>query len=112
MTSSSHVPSWLRSLHERRQHGMVPLRRWILLSLGVPLANHYPWLAVPSSYRARPSDDMSALAALDVEIVIDDSAAASVVQELSARVLSAAPRRLHLQTFGRKPAFVILKKGE
>lgn len=110
--TTANVPDWLASLHHARQCGLIPARRWIVLSLGVPLAKWVPWLAVPYSYRPAPDDNLNALTGLDVEIAIDDSTPAFVLNGLAARTLAANPRRLMVQTFGRKPAVVLLKKGQ
>jgi len=105
------VPNWLLPLHMARAKGQVPARRWVLLSLGVNLARRLPWIAVPADYRPGKTDDLSALAGIDCEIVIDDQARYGSVQDLAARILDAGPRRLLLQTFGRYPAVCVLKGG-
>ncbi|MGH8787928.1 MAG: hypothetical protein ACREYA_22960 [Cupriavidus necator] len=105
------VPEWLMPLHQVREAGKVPARRWVLLSLGVPLARWVPWLAVPHGYRPDESANLSALEGLDAEIVIDDTAPGGIVRCLAARALAANPRRLFIQTFGRRPALIILKGG-
>lgn len=89
----------------------MPVRRWVLLSLGVTLSSNIPWLAVPGSWRPSPNDNMSALEGLDTEIVIDDAVPAGLVRGLAARILAANPRRLFIQTFGRQPALIIMKGG-
>lgn len=108
---STTVPDWLAPLHAQRQAGRVPARRWVLLSLGIALARGVPWLAVPHSWRPSSTDNLSALAGLDTEIVIDDAVPGATVQWLAARILAANPRRLYIQTFGRRPALIILKGG-
>ncbi|MBY4734015.1 hypothetical protein K6V90_26090 [Cupriavidus pauculus] len=108
---ASTVPEWLMPLHVQRQAGKVPARRWVVLSVGVPLSRRVPWLAVPPGYWPRRTDNFGALAGLDTEIVIDDAAPGGIVHGLATRVLAARPRRLLVQTFGRLPALVILQGG-
>ncbi|MEM5277479.1 hypothetical protein VSR17_20865 [Cupriavidus taiwanensis] len=109
--SRANVPDWLAPLYEARQRGQIPARRWLILSLGVRLATWVPWIAVPLSYRPGVGDDMRAICGIDVEIAIDDETPAFTVCGLASRILAANPRRLLVQTFGRKPVVVLLKKG-
>ncbi len=105
------VPSWLSPLHEARATGQIPARRWILLSLGPELAHKFPWIAIPTSYRPSVNDNLSALAGLDCDIVIDDSTRYTTVRDLARQILNARPRRLLVQAAGDSQAIILLKRG-
>lgn len=110
--NQSQVPLWIARLHDARQRGQVPAKRWVLLStMREPLAKRVPWLQIPQHYRPTDRDNLSALTGLDIELAIDDQTPCGLVLGLMNAVLASNPRRLMVQTFGKNPTMIIVKKG-
>ncbi|WP_316893459.1 hypothetical protein [Ralstonia mannitolilytica] len=101
----------MQPLHAARLSGLIPQYRWIVVQAGGRVGNWVPALAVPAGYKPRRDDDFSAFGGLDCELLIDDDTRYGLVWGLTVNILGVNPRRLLLQTFGRHPAIVILKRG-
>ncbi|KFX77212.1 hypothetical protein [Ralstonia solanacearum] len=109
---ASSCPDWLLPLHRARESGLTPRHGWIVIQAGGRIGKWVPAVSVTPGYKPSPDDDLSAFRGLDCELLIDDDAGYGLVRGLVAGILQAEPLRLLLLACGRRPAIVILKKGD
>lgn len=106
----SNVPDWLMALHRARESGLTLRHDWIVIQAGGRVGKSIPAISVTAGYRPCPDDDMSALAGLDCELLIDDETPYNLARGLAAGILNANPRSLWALTYGQSHRFIYLKK--
>lgn len=107
----SNVPDWLMSFHRARESGLTLRDDWVVIQAGGRVGKSIPAVSVTAGYKPSPYDDMSALAGLDCELLIDDETPYNLARGLVAGILNANPRSLWALTCGHTHRFIYLKTG-